>query len=137
MNVSFGPEVAARLAEKASHVAMAGRGLAGFGEAEPWLASQCGVEIGALEARTILSGGAAERVGRAAQEAAQSRRPVLLASEDLEALSRLEGVLAVTTNRIEQTLALIEARESSSGMDGLGSFLGLATGAVGLFKSLF
>lgn len=137
MNVSFGPDVAARLAEKAAYVYMAGRELALFGEAEPWLAAQCGVEIGALEARTLLAGGAASRVGSLAQEAAGAGRPVVLAAEDLEALSRLEGVLALSSSRIGQAIAMLDSREKSSGLDNLGSVIGLATGAVGLFKSLF
>jgi hypothetical protein len=137
MNVSFGPDVAGRLAEKAAYVQMAGRELSLFGETEPWLAAQCGVEIGALEARTILAGGSALRVGRLAEEAARSRAPVILASEDLEALSRLEGVLAVSSSRIGQAVALIDSREKSSGMENLGSVIGLATGAIGLYKSIF
>lgn len=137
MNVSFGPDVAGRLAEKAAYVQMAGKELALFGEAEPWLAAQCGVEIGALEARTLLSGGAATRVGRLAGEAAASGSPVVLAAEDLEALSRLEGVLALSSSRIGQAIAIMDSRERSSGFDNLGSVIGLATGAVGLIKSIF
>lgn len=137
MNVSFGPDVAGRLAEKAAYVQMAGKELALFGEAEPWLAAQCGVEIGALEARTLLSGGAATRIGRLAGEAAAAGAPVVLAAEDLEALSRLEGVLALSSSRIGQAIAIMDAREQSSGFDNLGSVIGLATGAVGLIKSIF
>lgn len=137
MNVSFGPDVAGRLAEKAAYVQMAGKELALFGEAEPWLAAQCGVEIGALEARTLLSGGAATRIGHLAGEAAAAGAPVVLAAEDLEALSRLEGVLALSSSRIGQAIAIMDAREQSSGFDNLGSVIGLATGAVGLIKSIF
>jgi len=137
MNVSFGPDVAGRLAEKAAYVQMAGKELALFGEAEPWLAAQCGVEIGALEARTLLAGGAATRVGRLAGEAAVAGSPVVLAAEDLEALSRLEGVLALSSSRIGQAIAIMDSRERSSGFDNLGSVIGLATGAVGLIKSIF
>lgn len=137
MNVSFGPDVAAQLAEKAAYVQMAGGDLALFGETEPWLAAQCGVEIGALEARTLLAGGSALRVGQASREAAASGRGVVLAASDLEALSRLEGVLAVSSSRIGQALAILESRERGSGFESLGSVIGLATGAVGLIKSFF
>lgn len=138
MNVSFGPDVARRLAEKAAFVQMAGRELAHFGESEPWLAAQVGVEIGALEARTILAGGSAVRVGQEAEEAAMSGRAVVLAAEDLEALSRLEGVLATSSARMSQAIATLDARAQGPGiMDSLGSVIGLATGAVGLFKTFF
>lgn len=138
MNVSFGPDVARRLAEKAAFVQMAGRELSLFGETEPWLAAQVGVEIGALEARTLLAGGSAVRVGQAAEEAAMSGRPVVLAAEDLEALSRLEGVLAISKSRIDHAVGQLDARMQAPGiMDSLGSVIGLATGAVGLFKTFF
>lgn len=137
MNVSFGPDVARRLAEKAAFVQMAGRELALFGETEPWLAAQCGVEIGCLEARTILSGGSAMRVGSLSWEAAESGRPVVLAAEDVEALSRLEGVLSISSARFSQAIATLDARMQSQGslVESLGSVIGVATGVVGLIKS--
>ncbi|HXX94587.1 MAG TPA: hypothetical protein VEN81_13210 [Planctomycetota bacterium] len=135
MNVSFGPDMARVLAEKAKHVHMAGRELALFGENEPWLASDAGIEIGSLEARTILSSGATARVFEAADSAARSGKTVSLMAGDVEALSRLEGVLASASAKIAQKQAMLEAQESP--MAKVGQVLGLAATAIGVIKQVF
>lgn len=128
MNVSFGPDMARVLAEKARHVHMAGRELALFGENEPWLASDVGIEIGSLEARTILSSGATARVFEASDSAARAGKTVTLMAGDVEALSRLEGVLASASSKIAQKQAMLEAQESP--MAKVGQVLGLAAAAA-------
>jgi hypothetical protein len=137
MNVSFGPDMARVLAEKARHVHMAGRELALFGEQEPYLASDTGIEIGSLEARTILSSGATARVFEAADSAARSGKPVTLMAGDVEALSRLEGVLASASSKIAQKQAMLEAQDSP--MAKVGQVLGLAAAAanaIGMIKQV-
>jgi hypothetical protein len=128
MNVSFGPDIARTLAEKAKHVHMAGRELALFGETEPFQASDCGVEIGSLEARSILSSGATARVFEAAEAASRTGKPVTLSTGDVEALSRLEGVLSMASSKIAQKQAMLEAADSP--MAKIGQVLGLAATAV-------
>jgi hypothetical protein len=137
MNVPFGPEAAARLAQKAAYVQMAGRDLALFGETEPYLIQSTGLEVSALEARILLSGGAPARVADAAVRAVRSGTPVAVDAADLEAVARLEGILTVAAARLGQAIAAIDAQKQGSGMETLGTAIGLATGAIGLIKSLF
>jgi len=137
MNVSFSPEMARVLAEKAKQVHLAGRELALFGEREPFLASDCGIEIGSLEARTILSSGATGRVYEAADAAGRAGKPVVLAAGDVEAISRLEGVLAMASSKVAQKQAALESAEGPIAR--IGQFLGLAATAanvIGMVKQI-
>lgn len=137
MNVSFGPDMARVLAEKARNVHMAGRELALFGEQEPWLASDCGIEIGSLEARTILSSGATARVFETADMAARAGKTAVLATGDVEALSRLEGVLSMAASKVAQKQAMLDAAESPVAK--IGQVLGLAAtaaSAIGMIKQI-
>lgn len=117
-------------------LAAAGQELAIFGETEPDLAGSCGVEICALEARSILAGGYLTRIHQAAQ-AAQLGRPVMLAANDVEALARLEQVITLGSSRIALKAASMDAQASQDGLAKVGTFVGLATGVVGLVKSLW
>lgn len=137
MNVPFGPEAAGRLAQKAAYVQMAGRDLALWGETEPYLVHSTGLEVSALEARILLSGGAPARVVEAASRAARSGTPASVDAADLEAVARLEGILTVAASRLGQAIAAIDAQNRSSGFETLGTAIGLATGAIGLIKSIF
>lgn len=137
MNVSFGPDMARTLAEKARYVHMAGRELALFGEQEPWLTSDIGIEIGSLEARTILASGATARVFEAADVAARTGKPAVLAEGDVEALSRLEGVLSMAASKIAQKQAMLEAADSPVAK--IGQFIGLAAtaaNAIGMIRQI-
>ncbi len=136
MNLTLNPGTAAQLAEKTAHLIGAGRELGSFGADDPALAGECGVEICSLEARTILAGGAPERVAAVAWEGARVRRPITISSQDLEAISRLEAVIAMGSSRIEQKLASMDASASAEPMAKLGSLIGLATGAAGFIRSL-
>jgi hypothetical protein len=49
----------------------------------------------------------------------------------------LEGVLALGAARIGLKVAAMQAAEGQEGMAKLGSIIGLATGAVGLIKSIW
>lgn len=135
MNLLLDPRSAALLAEKTAHLIVAGRELSAFGEEDPTLAGECGVEICSLEARTILSSGAPLRVAQLAGEAARSRRQVSVSSQDLETLSRLEAVVSMGSSRINLKLAAMDASASQEPIARLGSLIGLATGAAGLIRS--
>lgn len=136
MNLLLDPGTAAKLAEKTAHLIMAGRALSAFGEEDPALAGECGVEISSLEARTILSSGAPFRVAQLAAEAARARRQVTVSSQDLETLSRLEAVVAMGSSKIGLKMAALDASASQEPMAKLGSLIGLATGAAGFIRSL-
>lgn len=134
MKLLLDPSVAAQLGEKTAHLIGAGRELSAFGEIDPELAGECGVEICSLEARTILSSGAPFRVASLAGESARTRRALSLASEDLEAVSRLEAVVAMGSSRIALKLASMDASAAQEPMAKVGTLLGVATGAIGLIK---
>lgn len=136
MNILFGPEDAARLAEAAAKVAGAAREIALFGEMDPDLAGECGVEVCALEARTILSGGAPARVLGWASESLRMRRPMTVPEADVGALRRLEEVVALGSSRIRLRLAAFEAESAQEGLARIGGILGLASSAYGLLKSV-
>ena len=131
------PVQAASLAERVVALAGSARELALFDETDPHLASECGVGLGALEARTILFSGAVDRVARAAAEAARSGRPATLAGEDVEAVSRLERVVALGSSMITLKLASMEAAARQEPVASVGNLIGLGTGLVGLIKSIF
>lgn len=135
MNLSFSQEQAIALGHQAHQVAERARLLASFGETEPELASASGVEIGCLEARTILSGGAASRIIQKAQEAERTRRNVVIESNDIDQISRLGGVLSTSEVRIAHKESAMA--ESESPLASLGSLIGIATGVAGLIKTFF
>jgi hypothetical protein len=137
MDVTLSPREARVLSEVVLRVEKGAWELSRFEDTEPGLAGECGIEVGALEARTILSGGSLGRLKEAARSVMETGRPVVVRREDLETLSRLEGVLSLADARISVKVAAISAGESQEGMLKLGSIIGLATGAVGLWKSIF
>lgn len=135
--VTFRPDLAQFLGAKAHEVRMSGSEFARFGEQEPWLASQVGIELGSLEARMILAGGAADRVVAISAESIRTGRPASYDQADLDQVSRLEAVLAQGNARIGHAVAILDQQgEGPSVMQGLGSIIGFATGAVGLIKML-
>jgi hypothetical protein len=136
VNLLLDPGTAAKLAEKTAQLILAGRELSAFGEEDPTLAGECGVEICSLEARTILSSGAPARVASLAGDAARGRRQITVSSQDLETLSRLEAVVAMGSSRIGLKLATLDASASQEPMAKLGTMIGLATGAAGFIRSL-
>lgn len=137
MNLNFSPAHASILGERAVRLAGSAAELASFGEADPELAAECGVEIGALEARSLLGSGACVRIATAAADSVQTGRPASLAAGDLEALSRLEAVVALSSSRIGLKLAAADAAAAQEPLARLTNLLGLAGGAYGLIKSIF
>jgi hypothetical protein len=137
MNITVGSQEAALLGQKALDLGLSAHELAAFASQDPGLAGECGVEVNALEARTILSGGACSRLAGKCAEAAKNGRPAQVDAGDLEQLGRLEGVLALGAARISLKVSAMEAAEGQEGMAKLGSIIGLATGAVGLIKSIW
>jgi len=137
MNITLAPQEAALLGQKALDLGLSGHELAAFAAQDPGLAGECGVEVNALEARTILGSGACSRLAGKCSEAARTGRPVQVDAGDLEQLGRLEGVLALGAARINLKIAAMQAAEGQEGMAKLGSIIGLATGAVGLIKSIW
>jgi len=137
VNLVLTSEQARILHEKVGQLAGAAVELGRFGETDPDLAGSCGVEVCSLEARTILAGGYLQRIAGSIASALQAGQSVNLAAEDLEALSRLEGAVALGASRIELKRAALEAEAGQEGISKIGGLLGLATGAVGLYKSIF
>lgn len=137
MRTTFDPKTAALVADRALALQGAGAELASLGEQDPDLAGECGVEICALEARTIIASGAPSRVAAMAGEAARSGKPASILTSDLDAVSRLEGVLSLGSSRIGIKLASLDAQAAQEPTARIGNLMGLATGAVGLFKTFF
>jgi hypothetical protein len=135
--MTLSPDQAQFLYQQIGRIASAAQELGQFGETEPDLAGACGVEVCSLEARTILAGGYLQRLAAAAAESVRSGRPATVAAEDLEAASRLEGAVALGSSRIGNKMAALEAESSQEGVAKIGGLLGMATGAVGLIKSIF
>jgi hypothetical protein len=137
MLTTFDPRTASLLAERAYSIQVSAAELAGLGEHDPGLAGDAGVEICALEARVLLASGAPERVRGAAQEAARVGRPAQISASDLEALSRLEAVVAMGSSRIGLRLASMDAEAAQVPAVSMGNMVGLATGAIGFIRSFF
>lgn len=135
MNTTFDPQTAALLAERAVTLQGSAAELAAFGEHDPGMAGECGVEICSLEARTILSGGAPGRVAALASESARAGRAASIPQSDIEALSRLEAVVALGSSRIGLRMAALDAQEAQGPAATAGSLIGLATGAIGFIRS--
>lgn len=123
---------AASLGRRAQDAETAARELVRFGETDPDLAADCRVDLGSLEARIILSGGACRRIAEAAGRQAGTVR-----AEDLDVLARLEDVVARSRDRIGVRLAAMDAAQAAAPIETLGSIIGFATTAVGLIKSIF
>ncbi len=133
--VQLGSEVAEALARKVENAVLAGRELASFSDREPGLAAECGVEISALEAKSILGSGAADRLFQAALAGRGSGRPFTVFRHDLDGMSRLEGVVSLASGRIAQRYMALEASES--GPARVGAVLGTIGTLVSLVRSIF
>jgi len=139
MNVTLSPREAGVLSEVSGRALQGARELARFQETDPGLAGACGIETGALEARTIMGGGAVGRLWETSTAAYRSGRPAVVRREDLDELSRLEGVLSLGASRIGQKVAELDGAQSQGEDLGakLSGLIQLATGAIGLWKSIF
>jgi hypothetical protein len=129
----FGPETARAVVMKVEHIRMSGVELASFDEREPSLASDCGIGLAALEARTILGSGAADRVIHQAMEAQRQRRPFLVGQQDWNSVMRLEGVVSLASSKIAERYMALEAAGSNSAK--LGTAISVVSGIAGLIKT--
>lgn len=136
MNLALEPDQAVMLVDRVVRLAGSAREFAMFGESDPFLASECGVEVGALEARMILSSGAIDRVAQAAAKTAQSGLRGSISADDLEAISRLEGVIALGSSKISLKMASMDAEASQGPISKITNLLGLAGGAYGFIRSI-
>lgn len=134
MNLQFGPGQGEAVARRAEALAGAAMAVVQLDEEDPELSSACGVEVCALEARTVLGSGVLGRVAAAASEARRGR-PFVLSSEDVQALDSLARAVSRADTRIGLKRAALDAEASQEGIARFGGLLGLATGAVGFVKS--
>lgn len=122
----FGAAERKLLGDSVGRLETGARNLAGFVDQDPGLAQECGVEIGALEARTILASGAMGRL----REAALSGREIL--ASDLETAKRLEGVLSLAAQRIGLKLEAMDQSERERSTSQLGAIIGTASGVISM-----
>lgn len=135
VDFNLDPITSSRLAQKTAYLIGAAKELSSFDEEDPGMSGECGVEVCALEARTILSGGIPYRVVAKAEEAAMTGRPFLISGSDLETVSRLEGVVARGSSRIGHRIEQLDAAIAQQPAATLGNMVGIVTGAIGLIKS--
>lgn len=133
--LQFSPDVAAALRVKVDQVRLSGSELGSFGEREPHLASECGVELASLEARSILSGGAPDRILAQATAAEGQKRPFAVYTQDLRQVERLEGLVSTAASRIAQKYMMIDAQPPAA-LGSISTVIGLVTGAVNLVRTL-
>lgn len=131
-SLTFLPEDAVYLAATAKSASMAARELVSFWSEEPELAGQASVEVLALEAKSILSGGALERIS----VASKSQKPTLQRA-DLDAAFRLDTIASVSSARLAALAASMDGEESDAPLNRLGSIVGLAATVLGLVKTVF
>lgn len=137
MTRNFSSEDAEILGRRALEIGEGAEALSRFAQESPELAQMAGVEVSALEARSILLSGAVQRVIQVALGSAQARRPASIGAADLESMTRLETVLALSGSRIGASVQSLDQQQARGGMDTLGSVIGLASGAIGLWKAIF
>lgn len=111
---------------------VAARELVRFWTQEPALAGQASVEVLALEAKSILDGGAVERV----LASIRSPRPSVHQA-DLEAVSRLETITSLSESRLQGLESALEADGVDAPIERIGSVVGLAATTLGLIKAVF
>jgi len=130
--IPFHPEDAAYLAVKARGAAIAARELVSFWSEEPELAGNAAVEVLALEAKSILSGGAAGRV----VSACRSPRPSV-DSGDLDAVFRLDTIATLSAARLAGLGASLEGEAVDAPINRLGGIVSMAATVLGIVKTIF
>ena len=128
----FSREDASSLAAKAHSVSLAARELVSFWSEEPELAGQASVEVLALEAKSILASGAAERV----EFASRSPKPVIHA-DDVDKVFRLDTIASISSARMAGLESSLEEEESDRPMNKLGGIVSLAATVLGIVKTVF
>lgn len=137
MNIQYAPQYGPVMVERTRVLADSARVITDFDETDPDLAGACGVEVCALEARSLLGSGVLSRVSAAIAAAAQKGTPFMLTEEDVAAMDRLEGSVSRGLSRIDLKLAALNAEASQQGLATVGSLIGLATGVIGFVRSIF
>lgn len=125
------------LGRRAIELSESAEALSLFAQESPELAQLAGVEVSALEARSILRSGVIPRVAAMALGNARSGRQATIGGADLETLTRLEAIVNLSGARITSSVQSLDQQKSRSGVETLGSMIGVATGVVGLWKALF
>lgn len=128
----FSRDDATYLATKAHSATLAAKELVSFWSEEPELAGQASVEVLALEAKSILSSGAIERV----LEAAKSRRPVM-GVDDLDAIFRLDTIVSISAARLSSLESSMGDEESDRPMNRIGGIVSLAATVLGIVNTVF
>lgn len=131
-SLSFSRDDAAYLATKARGVTLAARELVSFWSEEPELSGQAAVEVLALEAKSILSGGMMERISAASK----SERPTMR-RDDLDAVFRLDTIASVSSARLAGLESSLGEEESDRPINKLGGIVSLAATVLGIVKTVF
>jgi len=128
----FSTEDASYLATKAHGVNLAAKELVSFWSEEPELAGQASVEVLALEAKSILSSGAVDRVVLASR----SPRPVIHA-DDVDKVFRLDTIASISSARMAGLESSLQEEESDRPINKLGGIVSLAATMLGIVKTIF
>lgn len=131
-SLPFSQDDAAYLATKAHSVTLAAKELVSFWSEEPELAGQASVEVLALEAKSILSGGAMERIA----SASKSRRP-MMGLDDLDAVFRLDTITSISAARISGLESSMGDEESDRPIHRIGGIVSLAATVLGIVNTVF
>lgn len=131
-SIAFSRDDAAYLATKARGVTLAARELVSFWSEEPELAGQASVEVLALEAKSILSGGATDRI----VVASKSARPTMR-RDDLDAVFRLDTITSMSSTRLAGLESSLQDEESDRPINKLGGIVSLAATMLGIVKTIF
>lgn len=131
-SLPFSQDDAAYLAIKAHSVTLAAKELVSFWSEEPELAGQASVEVLALEAKSILSGGAVERIA----SASKSRRP-MMGLDDLDAVFRLDTIASISAARIAGLESSMGDDESDRPINRIGGIVSLAATVLGIVNTVF
>lgn len=120
------------LAAKADGDAKAAKELVSFWSENPELAGRAAVEVLALEAKSILSGGAVERV----MASSRSGRPTLR-QDDLDSVFRLDTIMAISSARLAGLEAALDGEESEAPIHRIGGYVSLAATVLGIVNTIF
>lgn len=131
-SLPFSQDDATYLATKANSVTLAAKELVSFWSEEPELAGQASVEVLALEAKSILSGGAMERIAFASR----SKRPAM-GLDDLDAVFRLDTITSVSAARLAGLESSMGDEESDRPIHRVGGIVSLAATVLGIINTVF
>lgn len=125
MSYEMIPSQSREVGIRLSSVLASAHELSSFADSDAALASRAGVEVLALEAKILSSDPALGRLGSRTMSGA-----------DLSKLERLEGVVALSSQRMGECVASMDAEASQRTVNNLSQIVGMAGGAIGLAKSL-